>query len=113
MQQTRAVSVVALLAVVLPFTVVEGRDVLHLGDVLQVRGQTQQLPIRQPVDVSLAEGTDLEAVLWVHEEVAAQVVKHDGVLLRVVSVLPPNHTQRLYLKERRELMLHTPHQLTK
>ena len=40
----------------------------------------------------------LQAVLRVHEEVASDVVEHDGVLPAVqLLVLAPNHAQRLHL----------------
>lgn len=42
--------------------------------------------------------TNLQSILWVHEEVASDVVKHDCVLPVVkISVLPPNHTEGLHL----------------
>lgn len=40
----------------------------------------------------------LQSVLWIHEEVSSDVIKHYGVLPVVkFSVFPPYHTQRLHL----------------
>lgn len=111
MQQEGAGSVVPFLAVVLPLAVVEGRNVLHTGNVLKVGGKAQKLPVCGAVDVSLTEGADLEAVLGVHEEVAAQVIKHDGVLLCVVLILPPHHPQWLDLARGRGMTVNV-HQRT-
>lgn len=42
--------------------------------------------------------THLQSILWVHEEVASDVVKHDSVLPIVeISVLPPYHSEGLHL----------------
>lgn len=100
MQQKGGGSVVPFLTVVLPLAVVEGRDVLLTGYVLQVRCQTQQLPVCGAVDMSLTEGAHLEAVLGIHEEVASQIIEHDGVLLRVVLILTPHHPQGLHLAKK-------------
>lgn len=80
-----------------PAAVIERGDVFKGGNVLQVDGQPCQLPVFVAVLMGLTEGSDLESILGVHEEVAAQVVEHDGVLLGVVLVLAPNHTQWLNL----------------
>lgn len=43
--------------------------------------------------------TYLQSVLWVHEEISANVVEHDGVPLAVeLTVLAPYHPERLHLK---------------
>lgn len=48
----------------------------------------------------------LQSILWVHEEVSADVVEHDGVFLGVkFSVLPPYHTERFYLGKKQTSQL--------
>ena len=41
---------------------------------------------------------DPESAGGIHEEVAAEVVEHDGVGIAVPRVLVPNHSQRLDLE---------------
>lgn len=42
--------------------------------------------------------TYLQSILWIHEEVSPNVIKHYGVLPVVkFSILPPYHTKRFYL----------------
>ena len=42
----------------------------------------------------------LQSILWVHEEVSSNVIKHNGVLPVVkISIFPPYHSQGLYLDE--------------
>lgn len=48
--------------------------------------------------MTMTLGAYLQTVLWVHEEVPSDVVKHNGVLPVVkFSILPPYHTQGLHL----------------
>ena len=41
---------------------------------------------------------DPESAGGIHEEVAAEVVEHDGVGIAVARILVPNHSQRLDLE---------------
>lgn len=85
-------------AVSLPVLVVELSEVIKVGDGLEVAGQLQQLAVVLPVLVSVAERTDFQPRLRVHQEVAPYVVEHDRVARRVLRVLAPNHAQRLHLR---------------
>ena len=82
----------------LPALVVQLAQVLDLPNDLQVIGQLHKLPIRGPVLVRLLEGSDLEPIAGVHHEIAPEVVKHNGVLARVLALEPrvlPNHPKGL------------------
>lgn len=111
----------------LPVFVVESAEVFKLGDFFEILSQFVQLPVLLSVEMGLHEGSDLKCnqiqisfkrtrgsrrrktpeataaaylktVLWVHEEVSPDVVKHDGVLPVVkFSVLAPYHAQGLHL----------------
>lgn len=42
--------------------------------------------------------TDLEAGLWIHEEVSSNVVEHDRVFGAPLSVFTPDNAERLHLQ---------------
>ena len=72
-------------------------QVLQPGYILEVPGQLEELLVCVPVRVGVPKRPDLQPVLGVHEEVAPQVVEHDGVAGGVVGVLRPDNTQGLNL----------------
>jgi hypothetical protein len=66
-------------AVALPVLVIELSEVIQVGDGLEIAGQLQQLTVVLPVLVGVAERTDFQPRLRVHQEVAPYVVEHDRV----------------------------------
>ena len=81
----------------LPTLVIESLERGERGDALEVGGQLDELLVGGARGVGVLEGPDPEAVGGVHQEVAAEVVEHDGVGLAVAGVLVPNHSQRFDL----------------
>ena len=82
----------------LPIFVIESLERGERGDALEVCGQLDELLVGAARGVRVLEGPDPEAVGGVHQEVAAEVVEHDGVGLAVARVLVPDHSQRFDLK---------------
>lgn len=82
----------------LPMFVIESVEGGERGDPLEVGAQLDELPVGAARRVRVLEGSDPEAVGGVHQEVAAEVVEHDGVGLAVAGVLVPYHAQSFDLK---------------
>mmetsp|Transcript_14455 Transcript_14455/g.31327 ORF Transcript_14455/g.31327 Transcript_14455/m.31327 type:complete len:202 (+) Transcript_14455:819-1424(+) len=84
--------------VLLPLAVVEVADLVEAPNDHEVLGQVVQLAVRGPVRVGTLVRPDDKARLLVEDEVAPQVIKHDGVVLVVLGELGPNEGQGLAVK---------------
>ena len=70
------------------------------------------MPPTEAVLTHLSKRTDFQAILWVHQEVSPQVIKHDCVVSGVLGVLAPDDAQRLHIHEAVLLRLHGDHGAT-
>ena len=62
-------------------------------------GQVEKLPIFVSIEVGFTEGSDSQAILGIQEEIAPDIVEHDGIFARVhVREFPPNNSKRFDLQ---------------
>ena len=81
----------------LPMLMVEALERGQAGDLFQVSAQFKQLLVGAPRSVRVLERLDLQTVGRIHQKVASQIIKHDGVCLVVSRKFVPDHTERFHL----------------
>lgn len=63
----------------MPVLVLQVAQILELTDLLEIRRQLQKFPVLCPIAVGILVGLNLQPILWIHQEITAQVIEHDRV----------------------------------